>query len=52
MVELGTENPRVVSSILTPSTDGVVAQLGEHLLCTQKVEGSSPSFSTVLYQGR
>ena len=41
-------------SILMPCSYGGVAQLGEHLPCTQGVKGSSPLFSTIcnyLYAG-
>ena len=32
---------------LTLKTYGGIAQLGEHLPCTQGVKGSSPLFSTI-----
>ena len=37
----------VASSSLAKPTSGELAQLGEHLPCTQGVSGSSPLFSTM-----
>ena len=48
LVERGTENPCVGSSTLPGATIGVLAQLGEHLLCKQGVSGSIPLISTIV----
>ena len=37
------------SSLSRPTNIGGVAQLGEHLLCTQRVVGSIPFASTMTY---
>ena len=37
------------SSLLRPTNYGALAQLGEHLPCTQGVSGSIPLGSTIFY---
>ena len=47
-VEQGTENPRVGGSIPPlATTNGRIAQLGEHLPYKQGVTGSSPVVTTI-----
>lgn len=44
--QIGEHHAAEQQRVLSRFRDGDIAQLGEHLLCTQRVAGSSPTIST------